>query len=328
MQLISGKCLSRCVSLAAELGIADMLVDGPRDVGTLATGTGTRSDALYRVLRALTTAGVFDELPERQFRNNPLSATLISGAEHSVRQYARWFGRELHWRMYSGLETSVRSGRPWAANEYPDKMPFEVLAEHPADQDVFHRAMAELSEADGPSIAQAYDFGRFQRIMDIGGGHGTLARLIAAKAPNSKLTVLYLPHVIEGAREWLANSGFANQIDFKRGSFLESMPGPVDLCVLKHILHDWDDETALRILTNCRNALSEDGRVLVCEMVIAPGPEGLAAIALDIEMLVGAGGRERTETEFSELFGAVGLRLEQVIRTIAPIRLLEAVQTN
>jgi len=328
MQLISGKCLSRCVSLAAELSIADLLTDGPKDIVELAKATGTHSDSLYRVLRLLAAVGVFDELANRQFRNNPLSSTLISGVEHSVRHYARWFGRELHWDMYSGLEDSVRTGRPWAINQYSDRTPFQVLAEHPADQEAFNQAMAELSEADGPAIAEAYDFGRFQGIMDIGGGHGTLARLIAGKAPQARVTVLDLPHVVESGRERLSDDGLFNQIHFKGGSFLDAMPGAVDLCVLKHILHDWDDETCVRILVNCRNALSDIGRVLVCEMVIAPGPERLAALALDIEMLVGAGGRERTETEFSELFVAAGLCLEQVISTRTPVRLLEAARAN
>ena len=328
MQLISGKCLSRCVSLAAELAIADMLADGPKDVVALAKDTGTRPDPLYRILRMLTAVGVFDELPDRHFQNSPLSTMLLSGGEHSVRHYARWFGRELHWRMYSGLENSVRTGRPWAVNEYPDKTPFQVLAEHPADQEVFNQAMAELSEADGPAIAQAYDFGRFQTIMDVGGGHGTLARLVARKAPQAKVTVFDLPHVIERARDRLFDDGLSKRIYFKGGSFLEGVPGPADLCVLKHILHDWDDETALRILANCRDALSDMGRVLVCEMVIAPGPDGLAALALDIEMLVGAGGRERTEAEFLELFAAAGLRLEHVIRTSTPVKLLEAVRVS
>jgi hypothetical protein len=324
LQLIGGKSVSRCVSLAAELAIADLLADGPKDVATLANATGTCPDALYRVLRALNAVGVFEELPEKVFRNNPLSSVLISGVEHSVRQFARWFGSELHWRMYAGLENTVRTGRPWAVNEYPDKTPFEVLAEHQADQEIFNQAMAEISEADGPAIAQAYDFGRYQTIIDIGGGHGTLARCIAAKAPQAKITVVDLPPVIENARERLCGS----RISFHGGSFFDALPGPADLCVLKHILHDWDDEAAVRILANCRDIVSPAGRVLVCEMVIGPGPEGAAAHALDIEMLVGAGGRERTETEFSELFSAAGLRLEQVIRTPTPVRLLEAVRAN
>jgi hypothetical protein len=271
---------------------------------------------------------VFEELPNGHFQNSPLSATLISGVEHSVRQYARWFGRELHWRMYSGLERSVRTGRPWAVNEYPDKTPFQVLADHPADQDVFNHAMAEFSEADGPAIAQAYDFGHFRRIVDIGGGYGTLARSIAAKAPQAQVTVFDLPHIIESAPKPLSSDALCGRIHLTGGSFLDIVPGPVDLCVLKHVLHDWDDETALKILANCRNALSDVGRVLVCEMVIAPGPEGLAALTLDIEMLVGAGGRERTEAEFGELFAAAGLRLERIIPTPTPVKLLEAVRAN
>jgi len=328
MRLISGKCSSRCVSLAAELAIADLLADGPKDVVALAKTTGTHPDSLYRILRFLASVGVFDELANRQFRNNRLSSTLISGVEHSVRQYARWLGCELHWHMYSGLEASVRTGRPWAVNEYPDQTPFRVLAEYPEDQEVFNLAMAEFSEADGPAITQAYDFGRFQRITDVGGGHGTLARLIATKAPRAKVTVLDLPHVIESAGARLSDGGVSSPIHYKGGSFLDGVPGPVDLCVLKHILHDWDDATAVRVLVNCRDALSDKGRVLVCEMVIAPGPERLAALALDVEMLVGAGGRERTEAEFSELFAAAGLRLEQVIRTPTPIRLLEALRAD
>jgi len=328
MQLISGKCLSRCVSLAAELAIADLLVDGSKPVAELARATGTCPNPLYRVLRTLAAAGVFVELPDRQFKNSPLSAMLTSGVEHSVRHYARWFGRDLHWRMYSGLETSLRTGQPWAVNEYPGRTPFQVLAEHLPDQDVFNRAMAEFSESEGPAIAQAYDFGPYQRIIDIGGGHGTLARLIAGRNPQADVTVFDLPHVIESAREPLTDDGLPQRIYFKGGSFLDGVPGPADLCVLKHILHDWDDETALRILANCRDALSETGRVLVCEMLIVPGPEGLTALALDIEMLVGTGGRERTEAEFSKLFAAAGLRLEQIIRTPTPVRLLEAVRGN
>jgi SAM-dependent methyltransferase len=328
MQLISGKCLSRCVSLAAELAIADLLADGPQDVATLAQITGTCSDALYRVLRTLSAVGVFEELPDRYFRNNSFSAVLTTDAEHSVRQYARWFGRELHWRMYSGLETTVRTGRPWAVNEYPDKTPFEVLAEHASDHEVFNMAMAEFSEADGPAVARAYDFTRCRTIIDVGGGHGTLARCIAANAPETRIVVFDLPHVIDSARKRPSAVASSRQISFNRGSFFDPLPGPVDLCVLKHILHDWDGEAALRILANCRDILSPGGRVLVCEMVIEPGPEDLAALALDIEMLVGAGGRERTQSEFSDLFKAVGLRLERVIRTSTTIRLLEAVRVT
>lgn len=227
--------------------------------------------------------------------------------------------------MWTGLEYSVHTGKPSTFKDYPDKMPFEVLAENPVDQEVFNKAMTELSSAEGPAIVQAYDFSQFSRIIEVGGGHGALALLIVQKIPQTRVTVFDLPQVIEGTKERLSAGGPNGRIDLRSGSFFDSVPGPADLCVLKHVLHDWDDESARRILRNCRQALSQSGRVLVCEMLVTEGPEGIPALLLDIEMLVGPGGRERTQGEFSELFAAAGLRLNRIIPTQTPIRLLEGV---
>jgi hypothetical protein len=150
--------------------------------------------------------------------------------------------------------------------------------------------------------------------------------MIARAAPQARVRVLDLPHVIEGTKKRLEDDGLEGRIEAVAGSFLERVPGPADLCVLKNILHDWDDEISTRTLTNCRNALEAGGRVLVCEMVITPGPESLLARIIDIEMLVGPGGRERMEAEFAELFAIAGLKLIRVIETPTPIRLLEAVK--
>ena len=325
MQMVHGKCVSRCVSLAAELAIADLIADGPKDVATIASATGTNPDALYRVLRMLAGMGIFVELANKQFRNSPLSEALGSLSDASIRNYARLFGREWHWRIWTGLEYSVHTGKPSTFKDHPDKMPFEVLAENPADQEVFNKAMTELSAAEDPAIVQAYDFSQFGRIIEVGGGHGALALLIVQKTPQARVTVFDLPQVIEGTRERLSDGGSMERIDLKGGSFFDSVPGPADLCVLKHVLHDWDDDRARRILRNCREALSDSGRVLVCEMLVTEGPEGIPALLLDIEMLVGPGGRERTQEEFSELFAAAGLRLHRIIPTQTPIRLLEAI---
>lgn len=325
MQMINGKCVSRCISLVAELAIADLLADGPKDVATIASVTGTSPNALYRVLRMLAGMGIFEELAHKQFQNSQLSEALGSDSAMSVRNYARWFGRELHWRIWAGLDYSVQTGKASVFKDHPDNPPFEILAENPVDQEVFNDAMTELSSADSAAIVQAYEFSKFARILEVGGGHGTLAMSIAQEFPHARVTVFDLPHVIEGTRKRLSDEGLVGRIDLRSGSFLDSVPGPADLCVLKHILHDWDDESARRILGNCRDALSDSGRVLICEMVVTPGPEGIAALVLDIEMLVGTGGLERTQLEYSELFAAVGLRLERIIRTHTPIALLEAV---
>jgi ubiquinone/menaquinone biosynthesis C-methylase UbiE len=216
----------------------------------------------------------------------------------------------------------VRTGKPWTSKDHPDKAPFEVLAGDEADQRVFNDAMAGLSSAEGPALVQAYDFEGFRRIVDVGGGNGTLAALIAAKAPHASVAAFDLPHVIADAKARANRTG--SGIEFVPGSFFEQLPGPTDLFVLKHVLHDWDDARARTILRTCRRALSDGGRVLICEMVISPGPAAVPALILDIEMLTGAGGSERTEAEFAQLLAEVDLHLNRTIHTGAGISLLEA----
>ena len=326
MQMINGKLVSRCLSLVAELAIADHLKDGPQVADALAATTGTNPDALNRVLRMLAGLGAFVELPNRQFQNSPLSETMCSDVPGSVRHYARWFGTNLHWRVVSDLDYSVRTGKPAMVKDQPDRTPFEILSQDSTAQETFNDAMTGLSLADGASIIQSYDFSQFGRVIDVGGGHGRLAAMIAQAAPETKVAVFDLPHVIEGTKKRFENDGLGGRIEIIGGSFLENVPGPADLCLLKHIIHDWDDESSKRILTRCRSALGDGGCVLVCEMLITPGAESFPARILDIEMLVGPGGRERTEVGFAELFATAGLKLNRVIETSTPIRLLEAVK--
>jgi len=328
MQMINGKCVSRCISVIAELAIADHLADGPKDASKLAEATATNSDALYRVLRMLAALGVFVELPDRRFQNSPLSEVLRSDSPGSVRHYARWFGRALHWHLWTELNYSLQTGEPSICKSHPNQAPFEILAQNPLDQETFNDAMGALSAMDGPAILRAFDFTPFGRIVDVGGGDGTLASLIASAAPGASVTVFDLAQVIQSHTAPSGTQTSATQVNYVAGSLFARIPGPTDLCVLKHILHDWQDEDALRILRNCRDALSPNGRVLVCEMLIEPGWQGIAASILDIEMLVGVGGRERTAQEFSDLFAAAGLRLERVVRTPNPMALLEALAVN
>jgi cyclopropane fatty-acyl-phospholipid synthase-like methyltransferase len=273
----------------------------------------------------LASFGIFVELPERHFQNNALSETLRSDAPGSVRHYARWVGTEFHWKMVSGLDYSVMTGKPALAREQPDKDAFEILTQDQSAHQTFNDAMSALSAADGTAIMQAYDFAQLGSVIDVGGGHGTLAVMIARAAPGVRVRVFDLPRVIDGTKKRIAEEGLQDRIEAIAGSFFEKVPGPADVCVLKHIIHDWDDELSRRILTNCRNALADGGRVLVCEMLITPGAESIPAQLFDIEMLLGPGGRERTEGEFEELFGSAGLKLNRVIETATPMRLLEAV---
>ena len=189
MQMINGKLVSRCVSLVAELAIADHLKDGPREAAALAAATDTHPDALYRVLRMLAGLGVFAELPDRRFQNTPLSEVLRSAAPGSVRSYARWLGTDLHWQVVTDLDHSVRTGETAMAKRHPNTPPFEVLAQYPKAQETFNDAMTGLSLADGDAIIEAYDFSQVNRVVDVGGGHGTLAMMMARAAPGATVTV-------------------------------------------------------------------------------------------------------------------------------------------
>ncbi len=323
LQLVNGMVVSRCLTVAAELSIADKLADGPKDAAALAAASGAEPSSLYRVLRTLAGVGVFVELPDRQFQNSPLSEVLRSDAPGSVRHIVRWLGHPLHWRVVGDLDYSVKTGKPSAVKDHPGQTPFAVLSQDASAQAVFNEAMTALSLADGAAIVQAYDFSPFRRIVDVGGGHGSLAMMIARAAPSAAVTVYDLPHVIEGARRKLAGAGLEGRVDALGGSFFETVPGPADLLVLKYVLHLCDDAAATRILVNCRNALREGGRILVGEMMIVPGPEGIPARVMDIEMLTGTGGRERTGAEFSRLFETANLKLQRIVQTRSTVRLLE-----
>ena len=325
MQMLNGMLVSRCVVLAAELGIADQLREGPRSTAALATATGCDPAALYRVLRTLVGVGMFAERPDGEFQNTPLSDLLRSDSEGSVRALARWLGHPLHWRVVGDLDYSVRTGRPSVNKDQPDKPPFVVLSQDASAQAAFNDAMTGHSMAAGAAILAAYDFSGFRRIVDVGGGHGSLSIMIASAAPAASVVVFDLPHVVEGAKQNIAAAGLGARMSTAGGSFLEEVPGPADLLVLKHILHLVDDAAAARILGHCRAALEPGGTILVSELLVSPGPEGMPARTMDLEMLLGTGGRERTEAEFAQLCASVGLTLVRVIATRTPLRLLEIV---
>lgn len=323
MQMLNGMLVSRCLVLAAELGIADQLQAGPRSAAALATATGTDPGALYRVLRTLAGVGVFAERPGGEFQNTPLSDALRSDSEGSVRSLALWLGHPLHWRVVGDLDHSVRTGRPAVNKDQPDRPPFVVLSQDASAQAAFNQAMTGHSLAAGAAILAAYDFSPFRRIVDVGGGHGSLSIMIAKAAPAATVTVFDLPHVVEGAKKTIADAGLEARMSTAGGTFLEGVPGPADLCVLKHILHLFDDAAAARILGHCRAALEPGGKILVSELLVSAGPEGMPARIMDLEMLLGTGGRERTEPEFAQLAASAGMKLLRVIETRTPLRLLE-----
>ncbi|RMG27097.1 MAG: methyltransferase domain-containing protein [Armatimonadetes bacterium] len=324
MSLLGGQHIARCLSIVADLGIADLLVDGPKDVESLANSAGADPDALYRVLRLLSRVGVFAERPGRVFEQTPNSAVLSESAPDSVKQYARYAGTHLHWNIVTHADYSVRTANPASTKDRPGAKPYDILSEDPAVLAIFNAAMTELSSADGPAIASAYDFTPYKRIVDVGGGQGELAVLVAQSAPDSEVTVFELPHVAEDARRRLHEQYPHLNVKVAEGNALEGVPGKYDLCIMKHVAHGFDEAGTLALLKSCRSALDENGRLLLCEVVVTPGPESTGACVLDIEMLVFTGGRERSQEEFAELLHRAGFRLERIIETGSWVQVVEA----
>lgn len=317
MDLVSGKIISRAVSLAADLSLADRLSGGARPASDLARESGVEPDALERLMQTLESVGVFQRTSDGLYENSELSHTLRADHPQSVRAFARWFGAELHWDIWGDLDYSVRTGKPAFTRHDPEAHCFGVLAEHPETQAIFLEAMTGFTNSEAAVMVEHYDFGRYRTLMDVGGAHGALSVAIKRRFPALEIVLFDQPHVVEGAQA-------AREADIKLqgGDFFHPIPGSVDCCLLKHIIHDWDDERAALILKNCGSALNPDGEILVCEMLVHHGPGSHVVKSLDLEMLVAAGGRERNEEQFAALFARAGLELVRVERTPSPLAMM------
>lgn len=314
-----------CLHVAAKLKIADLLANGPKSAAELAASSGANEDALYRVLRALASLGVFQEVSARSFANTPLSEALRTGSPDSIRDVVLFVSSPMHMRVFTELQHSVATGGT-ALKKALGMEAFEFFRQNPEESRTFNAAMTSISaQMTGPAI-DAYDFGESGTLADIGGGHGAVLAMILQKHLGLRGIVYDLPHVVEGARATIDSLGLAPRCEMAAGDFFASVP-PADSYVMKSVIHDWDDARAVQILKNCAAAMSNPrGKVLLIEMVIAPGNEPGMAKWIDIEMLAMAGGRERTEAEFADLFGKSGLRLSRVVCAASPFCVIEAVK--
>jgi C-methyltransferase len=326
MQLLSSKIAAQALSQAAELGVADQLRQGPRPVAELAASLQVSDDALYRLLRALAAVGFFAEHPGRTFSNNENSEILCTGVSGSMRGMARWWGEESSWwKAWGHLSHSLRTGRP-AAEVVFGGSTFDFFGRTPRVNEIFQSAMTDFSAVAVRAVVKAYDFAAAKRVVDVGGGHGTLLSAILAATPQAEGVLFDLAEVLAGADATLEASGQLHRVEKVAGNFLEAVPADGDIYIMKHIIHDWDDARCIALLQNCRKAMKPDGRVLIVEHVITDQPESTMARLLDLEMLVMTpGGRERTDQEFRELLQKAGLKLERIIPTESPLCLLEAV---
>jgi len=317
---------AQAVIVAGQLGVADLLSGGPRSVTDLAQETGTHAPSLYRLLRYLAGRSVFAEAGDGLFSLTTFAQPLRSDVPDSIRAEALWAGSDAYQRTWNNLSYSVRTGR--SAFEHVYGRPFfEYLPEDPALAKIFNDVMTVNSADEGPAIVDGYDFSRFRKIVDVGGGHGGLLALILDRCPQAVGVLFDSPDVVASVSRNLDPLVAAGRMEKVEGDFFKAVPPDGDAYVLKFIVHDWDDEQAVSILKNCRVAMAPDGTVLIIEMVVEEGDAGSAAKELDITMLLFTRGRERTEKEYGELLHRAGLRLVRGLRTRSPFSVIEAVAT-
>lgn len=328
-QMAIGHYVSRALHLAARLGIADLLAGGPRDSGELAKATDTHAPSLSRVLRLLASVGLFDELAGGRFALRPLGELLRSDVQGSMRAAVMLFagvGIQDSWRE---LEYCVRTGSPAFRRHAPDADPFDQMARDPEAAALFDRAMAAFAPQTAAAVAAAYDFSAFGKIMDVGGGNGALLIGILRVNPRLRGIVFDQPHVAERAMAQVETAGLEERCEVVGGSFFEALPSGADAYLLKHVIHDWNDERAAAILRTCRAALPPHGKLLIVEGLypahIDQSLESRGAAANDVNMLVCTGGRQRSEAEFRALFAASGFVLTRIVPTPARVAVIEAV---
>ncbi|WP_373526941.1 methyltransferase [Nostoc sp.] len=324
MEWVHAYWMSRCVYVVAKLGIADLLKDGSQHCDALAAVTNTHSDALYRILRALASVGIFAEIKPRCFSLTTLADCLQSNAAESVRAIAILRGEEHYYKAWGNLMSSLQTGESAFEHLYGMDL-FEYNDQNPTQGEIFDRAMAE-SEETNPLVLAAYDFSSISNLVDIGGGKGSLLASILQAYSNMKGVLFDRPDVIERAKNsW--DLAVMNRCQFVGGDFFENIPMAADAYILKHIIQDWDDQRASAILQRCHQAMNEQGRLLVIDFVIPPGNEFYGSKFIDINMLIMCpGGRIRTEEEFQKLFESAGFNITRIIPTESEVSIIEAVK--
>jgi hypothetical protein len=312
--MVNGYQVSQALHVAATLGLSDLLSAGPRTAAELAVTTASHEPSLLRLLRALAALDVYERRADGAFALTDLGAALCRDAPGSVAAWARVVGRPHHQAAWAGLIHSVRTGENAFTALYGETV-WQYRSSRPEEQELFDAAMTGVTAAVASAVTAAYDFGRFSRIVDVGGGQGELLATVLQRYP-ALLGVLFdQPGVVQGAGTLLAEHGVADRCDVLAGDFFQAVPDGADAYLLKSVIHDWADEESIAILRVCRRATPPHGRLLLVEQLLDEGPDPVRAAFSDLNMLVAPGGQERTRAEYGTLLSAAGFRLEDAVAT-------------
>ena len=321
---VYGYWFSQALHCAAALNLADIIhLNGPSKVSDLANKTGSNEKYLYRLLRLLASEEVFEETEKGVFTLTPRASQLRSDIPGSQYAMAIMSGSE-HYTASSRMIDAVRGGR--CAYEIAHGKPlFEYLKEHPGSARIFDMAMQSIHGTETKQMLEAYDFSKFETLMDIGGGNGSLLVEVLRANPKLKGVLFDQDHVIEAARVFLESHGVSSRCRLVSGDFFVSVPNGADACLLRHIIHDWDDETSVKLFKNIREVLPANGRLLVVEAVLPEGNTPHPGKLFDWIMMGIPGGVERTEDEFREILRKGGFKVERIVPTAGLNSVIEAV---
>lgn len=311
-RLLFGHIITHSLSVVAKLGVADVLASGPSAIGPLAARVEANEDALYRFMRALATVGVFVETSPRTFAQTPLSELLCENAQPSFRSLAMLGGGDLAQAWCDVFETA-KTGAPAFPRVF-GKPHFDYMSENPEALALFTNAMAGSARALREALLTVNWTGT-RRVVDVGGGNGSLLLWLLERQPALEGVVFDLPEVVEKARANVLQTGYADRCSCTAGSFLVDAPPPGDTYILSRILHDWDDDKATTILRGCRKSIEPGGRLIILDEVVREDNSPQGAKILDLTMLVILGGRERTLREWESLFAASGFALKANLST-------------
>jgi hypothetical protein len=325
--MISANWMSQAICVAAELQIPDFLAGGPRHVDDLARMTECDVGSLNRLMRALSSLGICNEIGDGFFELTAAGALLRRGQRHSLWCSALWWGRHQS-QIWENLLYSVRTGAS-ARTLVTGLDGYGHVESDPRVAAAFNGAMVELTRLVAGEVSRLHDFSAAARVVDVGGGYGELLAVVLADYPQLHGTLFERPHAIEGATLRLAEAGLANRSQIITGDFFESVPAGADRYLLKSVLHNWDDERSELILANCRRAISQQGRLVIVERLLPTRVErsqfARSAARADLNMLLGTGGRERTEDELLALLSSSGFRLARIAPTAFDFSVIDAI---
>jgi SAM-dependent methyltransferase len=324
LRLTESLILHQTLYVAAVLGVADLLKEGPRPVTELAKLLHVNEDALFRTLRYLSGHHVFCETASRQFSNSELSEWLRSDVPQSVRAIAIFRGSKYFFKPFEECLYTVRTGKPSTIKAL-GMQGFDYLRQHPDEARIFDDAMTALSSLSASTIATTYDFGRWGSVMDIGGGQGLLLAEILRVHKDIRGVLTDQEYVIDRARtSCMPLMQFGDRVRFQCADIFYEVPGGCRAYLMKNIIHDWDDECAGRILRNCRDSIPQDGVLLLAEYCLDEIDSNPLAQAVDLIMMTVTGGRERTFPEYRSLLSGAHFQISRALPVGGHIQIIEA----